>query len=84
MKRDNRTKLCGALLVANGFACILWAALRICGDNLAQPNTNTTVSEKQAFIKEFCPTNPKYVALGFFGAITAIGGFGLLNKSKEK
>jgi len=83
MKKDNRTKLCGALLVISGFATILWAGLRIGGDNLAQKETKKPVSEKQAIIKEFFPTNPKHVALGLFGAISAIVGMGLINK-KEK
>ena len=83
MKKDNRTKLCGALLVISGFATVLWAGLRIGGDNLAQKETKKPVSEKQAIIKEFFPTNPKHVALGFFGAMTLIGGISIINK-KEK
>ena len=83
MKKDKRTKLCGALLLASGLVTALWAALRIGGDNLANPDTKAPISEKQAIFKEFCPSDPKYVALGFFGAITAIGGMGLINK-KEK
>ncbi len=84
MKKDNRTKFCGALLVISGFATILWAGLRIGGDNLAQKETKKPVSEKQTIIKEFFPTNKKNVALGFFGAIAMIAGMGLTNKSKEK
>ena len=83
MKKDNRTKFCGALLVISGFATVLWAGLRIGGDNLAQKETKKPVSEKQAIIKEFFPTNPKHVALGFFGAVGAIAGMVLINK-KEK
>ena len=84
MKKDNRTKFCGALLITCGAVTVLWAGLRIGGDNLAQKEPQKPVSEKQAIIKEFFPTNPKHVALGFFGAISAIVGMGLINKSKEK
>lgn len=84
MKKDNRTKLCGALLITCGAATMIWTGLRIGGDNLAQKETKKPVSEKQAIIKEFFPTNPKHVALGLFGAITAIGGISIINKSKEK
>lgn len=83
MKKDKRTKFCGALLVAGGFATILWAALIIGGDNLARPNTKAPISKKQAIFKEFCPSDPEYIALGFLGAITTLAGIGLINK-KEK
>ena len=83
MKKDNRTKLCGALLITCGAASMIWTALRIGGDNLARSDTKAPVSEKQAVFKEFFPTNKKNVALGFFGAIAMIGGISLINK-KEK
>ncbi len=83
MKKDNRTKLCGALLITCGAVTMLWTALRIGGDNLARSDTKAPVSEKQAVFKEFFPTNPKHVALGFLGAITTLVGIGLINK-KEK
>ena len=83
MKKNKMKKLCGALFVANGFVTLIWAGLKIGADNLADTGTKAHVTEKQAIIKEFCPSDPKYVALGFFGAITAIGGMGLINK-KEK
>ena len=84
MKKNKRTNLCGALLVANGFVAILWAAFKIGCDNLACPDIKAPISEKQEILKEFCQSDPKYVALGFFGAMTLIGGIGLINKSKEK
>ncbi len=84
MKKDNRTKLCGALLITCGAVTMIWTALRIGGDNLARSDTKAPVSEKQAVFKEFFPTNKKNVALGFFGAIAMIAGMGLTNKSKEK
>ena len=84
MKKDNRTQVCGALLITCGAAAMIWAALRTGGDNLAWSDTKSTVSEKQAMLKEFFPTNPKQVALGFFGAMTLIGGVSIINKSKEK
>ena len=83
MKKNNRTKLCGALLITCGAATMIWTALRIGGDNLARSDTKAPVSEKQAVFKEFFPTNPKHVALGFFGAMTLIGGISIINK-KEK
>lgn len=83
MKKDNRTKLCGALLITCGAATMIWTALRIGGDNLARSDTKAPVSEKQAVFKEFFPTNKKNVALGFFGAMTLIGGISIINK-KEK
>lgn len=83
MKKDNRTKFCGALLITCGAASMIWTALRIGGDNLARSDTKAPVSEKQAVFKEFFPTNKKNVALGFFGAIAMIGGISLINK-KEK
>ena len=84
MKKDNRTKFCGALLVISGFATMILAGLKIGADNLANTGTKAPVSEKQAIIKEFCPSEPKYVGLGFFGAMTLIGGISIINKSKEK
>ena len=84
MKKDNRTKLCGALLITCGAVTMIWTALRIGGDNLARSDTKAPVSEKQAVFKEFFPTNKQNVALGFFGAIAMIAGMGLTNKPKEK
>ncbi len=84
MKKDKRRILCGALLVATGFVTVLWAALKIGNNNFAHTDTKTPVPEKQALLNEFFPSDTKYAALGFFGAIAAIGGMGLINKSKEK
>lgn len=84
MKKNTMKKLCGALFVANGVATLIWAGAKIGADNLADTGTKTPVTEKQSIIKEFCSSDPKYVALGFFGAIAMIAGMGLTNKSKEK
>ena len=83
MKKNKMKKLCGALFIANGVATLIWAGAKIGTDNLADTGTKAPVTEKQAIIKEFCPSDPKYVALGFFGAMTLIGGISIINK-KEK
>ena len=69
MKKDNRTKLCGALLITCGAVTMIWTALRIGGDNLARPDTKAPVSEKQAIIKEFFPTNKKMLPWDFSGRL---------------
>ncbi|MBO7559806.1 MAG: hypothetical protein J6T27_01465 [Alphaproteobacteria bacterium] len=84
MKKNKMKKLCGALFVANGVATLIWAGAKIGADNLADTGTKAPVTEKQSIIKEFCSSDPKYVALGFFGAMTLIGGVSIINKSKEK
>ena len=84
MKKNKMKKLCGALFIANGFVTLIWAGLKIGADNLADTGTKAPVTENQSIIKEFCSSDPKYVALGFFGAMTLIGGVSIINKSKEK
>lgn len=84
MKKNKMKKLCGALFVANGVATLIWAGAKIGADNLAGTGTKAPVTEKQSIIKEFCSSDPEYVALGFFGAMTLIGGVSIINKSKEK
>ncbi|MBP5485696.1 MAG: hypothetical protein J6Y07_03260 [Alphaproteobacteria bacterium] len=84
MKKNKMNKLCGALFIASGVSTLILAGAKIGADNLADTGTKAPVTEKQAIMKEFCPSDPKYVALGFFGAMALIGGISIINKSKEK
>ena len=83
MKKKKRI-FCGAFLVASSLATMIWAGFKIGADNLADTDIKTPVSEKQALLNEFFPSDPKYATLGLFWAIGAIIGMGLINKSKEK